>query len=247
MKFKRILLILTLIFILSMLWGVTYPEAKSWVNDYSGVLSRETTIELENLITELKQKTDVEVAVAIVKNLEGIDKDTYANELFKKWGIGSKNDEGLLILVSVEDRKIKVETGYGLEGILPDGKVGRILDQYVVPLLKENNFDLGIKQAVYAYASVIAQDKGVELTGLPKSTRNRRVSNKGNLVLLAIFIFLVIITRGKILWWLLILNSFGGSGRGGSGGFGGGGSGGFGGFGGFGGGGSGGGGAGRGF
>lgn len=246
MKYKKISLLILVLWLISLLNSVDYPQASSWVNDFSGVLTEETQVQLDYLLTEFKQKTDAEISVAIVKDLQGLDKETYAVELFKKWQVGNKNDEGLLILIATDDRKIKVETGYGLEGLLPDGKVGRILDEYVVPYLKVNDYNQGVRQAVIAYASIIARDKGVELTGMPDMQKrsNRKSNSKFNLILFIIFIILVIVTRGRILWWLLIFSNFGGRG---GGGFGGGSSGGFGGFGGFGGGGSGGGGAGRSF
>ncbi len=245
MKFKILLLILC-VFALQILWANdNYPKPTSWVNDYTNTLSQESIQQLEALITELKQKTEAEIAVAIVNDMGGLDRDTYANELYRSWKVGSKNDEGILYFIAKTERKVKIEVGYGLEGLFNDAKAGRILDEYSVPYLKLNQYDQAVVQTVAVIAQIIAEDKGVTLTGSPVISRKQapKKNTFGNLLYIIVFIFLVIITRGRIIIWMLMF-----AGSGGRGGFGGGGSGGgFGGFGGFGGGSSGGGGAGRSF
>lgn len=246
MKFKKNILLLLICLIPFIIHSqVKYPKPVSFVNDFAGLISDEVRIQLENLLTELKQKSDVEIAVVTVKDMQGLDRETYAVELFKEWKIGSKNDEGILFLIAESERQIKIEVGYGLEGLINDAKAGRILDNYALPSLKENDFNNGIKNTVIALCQVIAADKNIQLTGMPDVQHReiRKRSGLSNLIFIIIFIFLMIVTRGKILLWLLLFSGHGG-GRGG--GFGGGG-GGFGGFGGFGGGSSGGGGAGRSF
>jgi|SRR5690554_173355 len=242
-----ILLLLFLPFSLSMLQGVTYPEPDGWVNDYVGTLSSQTRIDLLNIITELKEKTGFEIAVAIVPDLQEEDINLFANNLYREWGIGSQNDEGALILVAVEDRWVRIETGYGAEGFIPDGMAGEIRDRYLVPHLSRGDYNQGVTAAVVAIASLVAREHNVELTGIARFQHlqdNEDVSPLPGLIVFIIFIFLMIITKGRILPWLII---FGMSGRGfggGSGSFGGSSrGGGFGGFGGFGGGASGGGGA----
>lgn len=246
MKFKILLLILC-VFALQILWANdNYPKPTSWVNDYTNTLSQESIQQLEGLITELKQKTEAEIAVAIVNDMGGLDRDTYANELYRSWKVGSKNDEGILYFIAKTERKVKIEVGYGLEGLFNDAKAGRILDEYSVPYLKLNQYDQAVVQTVAVIAQIIAEDKGISLTGSPVISRRQapKKNTLGNILYIIVFIFLVIITRGRILIWMLLF-----AGSGGRGGFGGGssGGGGFGGFGGFGGGSSGGGGAGRSF
>ena len=93
----------------------------------------------------LEEKTAAQIVVATVKSLEGESVEEYANKLFRTWRIGDKEkNNGVLILISVEDRKIKIEVGYGLEGVLTDGLTGRYLDTYAVPYLKENNWNKGV-------------------------------------------------------------------------------------------------------
>ena len=153
-----------------------------------------------------------------------------------------------MIFLALQERRIRIETGYGVEGILPDGLVGEILDQYVIPPLKAGDYDKGLSSAMVAVSSVIAKDAEVSLTGVPQTRRRpaARQTPGGNLFSLIVLIIVMSLFLGtrqgrRMLPFLLLMLLMGG--RGGGGGFGG-----FsGGFGGFGGGMSGGGGAGRGF
>jgi uncharacterized protein len=251
MKFKKILVILIFLFATFGLNAkVKYPKPKGWINDYAGKISSSSERKMQNWITELKEKTGFEIAVAVVKSLDGEDYNSYAVQLFEKWGIGSKNDEGILILIAPVERKIRIEVGYGAEEIITDGTAGEIRDS-MSRYLRYDDYDQGVMTGVALLSQRIAKAKDVRLSGVPsvnrrtrqRSSRRRRRSSKMPIV---VFIILMIVTRGRILKWILIANLLGGGGyndRGrGSGGFGG--FNGFGGFGGFGGGSSGGGGAG---
>jgi uncharacterized protein len=225
------------------------PKATGWVNDFAGVIPDGLEQRISALCGELNRKTGAELTVATIQDLGGASIQGYANELFQKWGIGKKGeDNGVLILLAVSERKIRVEVGYGLEPVLTDGRVGRILDQYAVPSLSQNDFGNGLAGATAAIAATIADSAGVSLTGegsLQQVQPRAGARSKGlGIIPIIVFIILMIVTRGRILPWLLLIMMSGG-GRGGGGGFGGGGFGG--GFGGFGGGSSGGGGAGRSF
>jgi uncharacterized protein len=222
-----------------------YPSPSGAVNDFANVIDSATAARMEALAREVLQKTGTAVVVATVDTVgENEDYSLYANGLYKAWGIGKKGeDKGVLIFLTVKERQVRIETGYGVEGILPDGLVGEILDKYVVPLLKEGNYGKALYNGMYACSVYIAKDANVQLSGSPAPYRTRaRAENKG-INIFGIIIFLIVAalllgtrTGRSMLPWLLLLFLSGG--RGGGGGFGGG-------FGGFGGGGSGGGGAGR--
>ncbi len=228
---------------------VSQLRPTGYVNDFAHVLEPSTIAQLTSIYQQIDQKAHAQIAVVTINSLEGSDIESYAVDLFKKWGIGSKStDHGVLILLAVKDRKYRIEVGYGLEPILPDGKVGGF-GREAVPYLRQNEYNSALILMTSRVADVIAQDAGVTLTGArpqapaePRVRPDRRMSPVG-LVVLAIIILLVLFTplRNVLFWFLL----FGGGGRGGYGGYGGGGGfgGGGGGFGGFGGGSSGGGGA----
>jgi uncharacterized protein len=219
-----------------------------YVNDFAHVLDQKTVAQLDDLCLQIEQKAHAQIAVVTIHSLDGSDIESYAVELFKKWGIGSKStDHGVLILLAAEDRKYRIEVGYGLEPILPDGKVGDIGRQGVA-LLRENNYNGALILMTSRVAEVIAQDAGITLTGarppVPRSPPQRPGNglSAGGMVVLAIIALLVLFTPlRRVLFWLLLFGGGGGGYGGGyrGGGFGGGG----GGFGGFGGGSSGGGGA----
>jgi uncharacterized protein len=216
-----------------------------YVNDFARILDQSTIAQLTNICQQIDQKAHAQIAVVTINSLDGSDIDSYAVELFKKWGIGSKStDRGVLILLAVKDHKYRIEVGYGLEPILPDGKVGGF-GREAVPYLKQSDYNRALLLMTSRVAEVIAQDAGVTITGArtqappPQAAPRPGMSLGAVVVLVIIGIILLSTPFGRILLWGLLLGGRGGGGYGGGGGFGGGG----GGFGGFGGGSSGGGGA----
>ncbi len=231
------------------------PPPTGFVTDRAGVIDAATRDRLTRLLRELQEKTGSEIAVLTVDTTEPLDDFTYAMEVADAWKIGKKGeDTGALVLVAVRDRKVRVLTGYGLEGILPDGLVGEIQDRYMVPSFRAGNMSEGIWQGAAEIARRIAASRGVTLTGAPAAAAPRRVTNAQPqmpfwLMILIVVALMLLMSRGGMggrRGWrgrrgpMIFPGGFGG-GDGGFGGFGGGG----GGFGGFGGGGFGGGGAGR--
>jgi len=227
-----------------------FPPARGAVNDFAGVIASADAARMEALCREVLEKTGASVVVATFPSLEGEELNDTVNRLYSFWGLGKKGkDRGVLIFLALKERKIRIETGYGVEGILPDGKVGEILDRQVLLYLKRGEYSRGLVEAVTAVSGVIAAEGGVALTGSPprqtEGPPSRQRSNFGlSLILLVIFLSLLGTRRGReILPWIMLM-LLRGSGRRGGGDFDGFGS--FGGgFGGFGGGSSGGGGAGR--
>ncbi|MBN1385050.1 MAG: TPM domain-containing protein [Elusimicrobia bacterium] len=243
MKIKT-LITLSFLFIISFtsLYSAKLPNpaANSWVSDFAGVMDAGSYQQANMVIQELEQKTGTEIAVVTVKKLEDESIDSFAVKLFEKWGIGKKGkDNGVLLVAAIEDRKVKIEVGYGLEGILPDGLCGEILDNYIVPYFKQGNYGKGLTTGAIAIASVIAKDAGVQLTGnVVVSQPKQKVTFLGLVMKFIFFVIMIFVfIRNPFLFFLLLGMSGGGRGMGG-GGFGGG-------FGGFGGGLSGGGGASR--
>jgi uncharacterized protein len=223
---------------------VSQLRPTDYVNDFAGVLDRDTVAQLNSLCQQVDEKAHAQIAVAIIKSLDGSDIESYAVTLYKNWGIGSKStNRGVLILLAAQDHRRRIEVGYGLEPILPDGKVGGF-GREAVPLLKQNDYSGAVSLMTSRVADVIAQDAGVQLTGerprVPAAGRqpDAGMSLGGIVVLIIIGLILLTTPFGRLLLWGLLLGGRGG-GYGGGGGFGGGG----GGFGGFGGGSSGGGGA----
>jgi uncharacterized protein len=230
-----------------------------YVSDFANALSPTTRTQLNALCTEVDQKTHAQIAVVTVQSLNGMQPEDYALQLATKWGVGPKqSNRGVMILWSPADRKYFTLVGYGLEPILPDGKVGGF-GREAVPLFRAGSNDAAITLLTRRVADVIAQDAGVTLTGQPPPPPRRArdagdsTSGLGSLLLLGLFILFIYAMakrgggsgRGGSGWWIgPLIGSTMGRGGWGGGGFGGGSGGGGGGFGGFGGGSFGGGGAG---
>jgi uncharacterized protein len=245
-------------------WLAAEPIAslhpRNYVNDFAGVLDAGTQASLNALCWQVEQKAQAQIAVVTIKTTDGEDAFSYAVDLYQKWGIGTKGkDRGVLILLATQDRKFGASVGYGLEAILPDGKIGGFRRQ-AGPYLAGGDYDSGLTLMTSAIADVIAKDAGVTLENQPRLAAPRRQPspNGGGAAVFVVIVIIIIIfsiMRGGrgggsgfwsgLLWGLLMSNMGGGRrggyGGGGFGGFGGGGGGG--GFGGFGGGSTGGGGS----
>lgn len=232
-------------------WEDLPENPRNAIHDRADVLTPAHEQALERLARDLHARTGVALAALTLSSLEGDAIEEVAVRTYERWGIGSKDtDEGALIVVAVQERKLRVEVGYGLEGLLPDGRVGRILDESVVPYLRENRYGDGLVSGFARIAGIVAESKGVALgEGPDLGPPPGKKSSRGIFRLLPLILLVLLFARRPGWLFPFLLGSMLG-GRGGRGHWGGGlgGGGGFGGgFGGFGGGMSGGGGATRGF
>jgi len=223
------------------------PAPTGYISDFAGVLSPSTKQNLEALCTQVDQQAHAQIAVVTIKTLD--DNQTieeFATEFEDKWGVGNKDERGVLMILVMTPRKGRIEVGYGLEGILNDAKVGDI-GRSMAPAANQGDYNTAVPLGVRQIATIIAQDAGVTLT-LPSHQYHRQpvqdqpvqislthVVIGGGIVLLILFF---LIRTGNIgLIFFLLGNLMGGGGGGGYRGGGGGrdrgdGGGGFGGFGG---------------
>ncbi len=225
-----------------------FPKPQGYVSDTAHILPAGVAEGLETLGRELERKTGAELAIVTVPDLGGESLEPYAADLFQKWGIGKKGqDNGVLILVAITERQIRIEVGYGLEGLIPDGRAGQIIREQITPAFKAGDYGAGIWRGAATVAQIIAKDAGMQLDLKKPAGISENQDQEVEINPLFLFIlFIVFIFIFPRIWPLLLLGGHshgrGGHWSGGGGGFGGGGFGG-GGFGGFGGGMSGGGGA----
>jgi uncharacterized protein len=221
---------------------VSQLKPSGYVNDFAHVLTPEAAAQISDLCRQIDQKAKAQIALVTINTLDGSDIETFAVDLYKSWGIGYKGaDRGVLILYAIQDHRARIEVGYGLEPILPDGKVGGF-QREAVPRMRSGDYSGALLLVTRRVADVIAQDAGVQLTGAVPRPPPQNVQQPeqefhlslGKLVIIAIVFLLVLGTPfGRSLLWFFLFNSLGsGRGGGGFGGFGGGGGGGFGGFGG---------------
>ncbi len=254
MKIKSVFLFL----IISSLFAIslsaeeaTYPKPLGYVSDYAKVIPSSEKETLSALCQELEAKTTAQIAIATVESTHPESIDMYAVNLFSRWGVGQKGkDNGLLIVVAKADKKIWIEVGYGLEGIIPDAFAHQVYLKQLVPAFRKAEYGKGLLSATTTFAKKIATESGVKLSSLSSLSQSRYPTQAAkpsigkrifSTLLSLLFFAFILIFFGPLGLLFFGMGSRGGywSG-GGSGGFGGG-------FGGFGGGSCGGGGAGGGW
>ncbi|MCM8785138.1 MAG: TPM domain-containing protein [Candidatus Omnitrophica bacterium] len=120
-----------------------------YLNDFADILSQNQKEEIEKNLREIEKQTGNEIVVLTIKSLEGQNIEEFANEIFNSWGIGKKGkDNGVLIVVAMKERAIRIEVGYGLEKYLSDAVCGRIIRNIIVPNFRKNNYYNGIKESI---------------------------------------------------------------------------------------------------
>jgi uncharacterized protein len=239
---------LLLLLILNCYFGFAqdFPaKSTKLVTDYTNTLTASQAQALESKLVAFGDSTSNQIAVVILKSVGEYDINEYAYQLGRAWGIGGKEkNNGVLLLVAIGDRKMSIQTGYGLEGALPDMYTKRIIEDDIKPFFKGGDYYAGIDAGTN---SIIKLVKGEYKNNAPKRKANGGKGAAGFIVIIIIIIIIAIIRRkggggnqviggrgvADALFWSMLLGST--SGRS-SGGFGGGSSGGGGGFGGFGGG-----------
>lgn len=141
------------------------PAYVGYVNDLANVLSEPRRAALEGFLDQLQKKTGAQFALLTVQTTAPEDPRQYKVRVFQAWGIGQKGeDNGLLLLVAMKERQLRFETGYGLEGTLPDGWQSRVVRDLAVPRMRAGDYEDGITAVVLATAQRIANEKGVTLT-----------------------------------------------------------------------------------
>lgn len=141
-----------------------YPTEKKYVNDYAGVIGETSEQYIVNAGEELEQKTGAQAVVVVIKSLQGNNLESYATGLFNEWGIGQQDkNNGLLILVAINDRKWRVEVGKGLENVISNTNSASTMEELAKPYFKESNYEEGIKSAYSFFAQTIAKNNNVTL------------------------------------------------------------------------------------
>ena len=145
--------------------AIVKPTNDFYVNDYAKILTEQTKEYLMKKSITLQENSGIQIVVTTVKNLEGKSIEDYSLEFARSAGIGNKNENnGILILIAYQERNLRIEVGYGLEGIITDGKAGRIRDNYMVPYLKKNDWNNGVKNGYDAIYQEIVKDLFVNST-----------------------------------------------------------------------------------
>lgn len=205
------------------------PTSAFYINDFADILDFETEQYMKEAAAALEIRTTAQLVVVTVSDMGDQVLENYTIDLFRKWGIGSEDkNNGVLIFLDIGTRQSRIEVGYGLEGALPDGKTGRIQDEYMLPYFRENDFQQGLRQGFNALLSEIYLEYGIDtnsVSGVEYPVKGEPGINIPPPVLIigAIIVFILILidfkVSGGIFTITLIRMFFRGGGRGGGGGF----------------------------
>jgi uncharacterized protein len=203
------------------------PAPTGYISDFAGVLSATTKDNLESLCTQVDRQAHAQIAVITINTLDdGQSIEEFATELQDKWGVGNKDDRGVLLIFVMKPRRGRIEVGYGLEGILNDAKVGDI-GRSMVPAANQGDYNAAIPLGVRQIAGVIAQDAGVAISSNGHTYSRQRVNQPqpiqlsltqiiiGGGVILLLLVFLARTGNLGIIFFLLGNLMGGGGGRGG--------------------------------
>ena len=228
-RYRLLCVVLAIFFLSAAVTFAVVPQVpqmpSNYVVDLAGIIDDRVENNLNGYLKELEQKTTAQVVVLTVQSLEGASLEEFSlTTAHDRWKLGQKGkDNGVLLVVAFEDRKYRFEIGYGLEGVLPDSLVGTIGRQYLVPYFKKGDYSAGIFAATLATINEIAASEGVEITGMPKLTRNMYAGKTrkgggiiGMIFTLILFIGAIIlfITNPRLFLLLLFASSMGGGRRG---------------------------------
>lgn len=228
-KNRYILLLASFLILLSTtVYAIPNPNNDFYVYDEANILDNTTKNYIIETNIELYEKTGAQVVLATINDLEGMDINTYATALFDKWDIGGKElDNGLLILIVPNNGELWIEVGYGLEGILPDGRTKRIIEENIIPSFSQGNYDAGVLSGYEEILNYIESEYNIEL-----QTRDGQYYSRADqaqsgptipriFTIIGIIIFLFIdfkFFRGRLTFLLVrgLGRGGGGGGRGGS-------------------------------
>ncbi|MEK7671138.1 MAG: TPM domain-containing protein [Bacteroidota bacterium] len=208
----RILLFLLMLTVISVrpirLFSKDVPYLSSRVNDYATILSPETIQRLEQTLKEHEDSTSNQIVILTVQSLEGEVLEEFSIRVVDKWKLGTKkNDNGVLLLIAKEERKVRIEVGDGLEGVLTDGICGAIIRHQIVPFFKEDRYDEGVERGVNAVLKAIrfeykADEEPAESTDDSLPLPDLIAISAFFLLVVGLFTVLGVFTKGSQSWFM---------------------------------------------
>lgn len=227
LKKSSIFIILAIIMLVSSsVYALPSPSNDFYVYDSVGILNNSTENYIIETNRELYEKTGAQIVWATINDLEGMDINSYATALFDEWDIGGRElDNGLLVLIVPDDGEIWIEVGYGLEGILPDGRVKRIIENNIIPSFSQGDYDAGVLSGYEEILNYVESEYDVELSSRDgdyypsRGNESANASRRPNIfAIIGIIIFLIIDFKFFGGWLTISLLRSAGRGGGGGGG-----------------------------
>jgi len=226
---KRIILILLIHTISISLFSLAVPQLKGRINDYANILISGDETNLDNMLRQTEQNTSAQIVLLTIPSLEGENLESYSMKVAEAWQIGQKKyDNGVLLLIAMQEKKIRLEVGYGLEHIITDAKSGYIIRKYIVPEFQKGELYQGIANGLLITSQIISQEFDISEEELAEFQEKQDKSKKPQIPIgFLIFLFMIFFgglgrrKRGGLLPMLFLGSMLGGGSSGRSGGFGG--------------------------
>jgi uncharacterized protein len=204
-RVRRVALLISCICVIASTcsWAAIPVKPQGWVSDFAGILSDTAKSQVTALFSEVKKSTGAEIAVVTVSSLDGMSVEEYAVSLFKKWEIGEKGkDNGVLFLIAPNERKVRIEVGYGLEPVITNDQAGSIIRESILPFFKAGDYDQGTLQGSMQIASLITGKKfgpsSPILGSKPRSTSEPRTVKVVVMLLFVLFVIFGFLGRRRI-------------------------------------------------
>ncbi len=201
--------------------GGSLPRPQGFVNDFAGLIPASTAQQIEGIAREVQSRTGAEIAVVTVDSYEAFGFGTISEfgiALADAWGVGGADgDQGIILILAMQERQIRVEVGYGLEGALPDGRAGAIIDEFMVPAFQAQRYGDGFLEATRVIAAVIGEETGVDLSDVGaasavpprdagRTTRSQPGTDAGRIIIFMIVFMLF--GGGRFIFWPLMFGRF---------------------------------------
>lgn len=175
-------------------YALAVPALTARVNDYANALSPATRQQLENVLAQLEKSDSTQIAVLIIPSLEGENLEDFSLQVVEQWQLGQKSlDNGALLLIAKDDRKLRIEVGYGLEGVLTDLKSSRIIRNIITPQFRNGNFDQGVIDGVSAMTAVVRGEFSEQLVD------DSGQGSEGDMAGFVLFLLFALFNIGKML------------------------------------------------
>ncbi|AQX27971.1 MULTISPECIES: TPM domain-containing protein [unclassified Bartonella] len=158
---------------------ISFPRLIGHVNDIAHLLDRATIENLTTKLSALEEKTGDQVVIVTVPTLSGIDIETYSNSLFRKWALGQKKmNNGILLVVAPNEREVRIEVGYGLEGTLTDAVSAVIINNFILPNFRNKNYQRGIIEAINAITKIIIENDSDFISRIKEKAKAIEIQRK---------------------------------------------------------------------
>ncbi|MCD4818331.1 MAG: TPM domain-containing protein [Candidatus Cloacimonetes bacterium] len=194
---KKIIVFCLLILSAVNLVSIAIPQLKGRINDYAGILTKQEEKNLENILYTNELKTSSEIALLIIPTLEGDNLESFAMKVVEKWKLGKdKQDNGALLLIVMDDRKVRLEVGNGLDPILTDIISGFIIRDYIVENFKSGDYYTGINYGLKAITGIISEEFTIDPEELEKYRKSVEKNNKSNRISLVALLFVISLIFG---------------------------------------------------